>query len=131
MAPGLSGRANPSGGIVTPPSILLVEDDAFIALDMVDQLEKAGYRVLGPAATAADGLALLASAAPQAAVLDVRLADETSEPVAMELSRRQIPFVVASGYSPEQHPPAYRGRTHFPKPVNVTALLRELSRLCG
>jgi len=57
--------------------ILIVEDEALIALALADGLEDAGHAVVGPAATMAEALALCegAAAPPELAVLDVNLAE--------------------------------------------------------
>jgi DNA-binding response OmpR family regulator len=49
--------------------ILIVEDDALLALDLKGHLERAGFLVIGPAATAAKALSLLAEAGCDAAIL--------------------------------------------------------------
>ena len=57
--------------------ILIVEDDAVIAMVLADSLEDAGHEVVGPAATMAEALALCEGAAPppELAVLDINLRD--------------------------------------------------------
>lgn len=79
------------------PVILVVEDEFLVALDLQLTLEAAGYRVLGPAGSVDAALALVAAAPPDAAVLDFRLREETSAPVAAELRARGVPFVLATG----------------------------------
>ena len=86
--------------------VLVVEDDAMIALDIARELTDAGLEVVGPAISVAKALRLIGDYGCDAAVLDVNLGNnETSEPVARELRARSTPFVVLSGYSSEQHPP--------------------------
>ena len=58
------------------PCILVVEDDYFVALDLEDGLRDAGLRVLGPAPTAEEAVALARSERPILAVMDIRLAGE-------------------------------------------------------
>ena len=62
-------------------------------------------------------------------MLDVNLGCETSERVALELKERGRPFVALSGYSREQHPPAFSGAPAFTKPLKPELLVRELRRL--
>lgn len=76
------------------PTILVVEDDPVIALDVRTILEAAGFRTLGPAATVGDALAVVEADPIDAAVLDVRLRGASSEPVAAELRARGVPFVL-------------------------------------
>lgn len=76
--------------------VLVVEDDYFIATDMAAMLTRAGAMVIGPAGNVDDALAAL-DEAPDIAVLDLRLGDELSLPVADELGRRGIPYIFVSG----------------------------------
>lgn len=84
--------------------ILVVEDEIFIALDLVATLEDGGYRVLGPAGSVALALTLLGREHPDAAVLDMNLQGEMATPVARLLREMAVPFVLASAY----------GRTELP-----------------
>ena len=106
--------------------ILIVEDDFIIAFDLAEQLAEAGFAIVGPALTAGDALSLLAERGCNAAVLDVNLGTETSEAVARELLKRNIPFLTMSGYSWEQHPAVFRTARVFMKPMRVASLIQEL-----
>ncbi|NLH80081.1 MAG: response regulator [Phyllobacteriaceae bacterium] len=77
--------------------VLVVEDQPLIAMDLEDLLVSRGYAVLGPKATVAEALDCLARVTPEAALLDIDLAGETSFAVASELGRRGVPFVFATG----------------------------------
>ncbi|WP_084267170.1 ATP-binding response regulator [Azohydromonas lata] len=57
----------------TPCSILIVEDEAVIALDLQLQLEDMGYRVLGPAESGPQALALAAQERPDLVLMDIRI----------------------------------------------------------
>ncbi len=108
--------------------VLVVEDDAIMAFDLSDQLRAAGFIVVGPAIDAEQGIALVRAEGCDIAVLDVNLGNGcTSEPVAVELSRRSIPFVVVSGYSSDQHPPVFAGAPLVVKPVRIGEIIRILS----
>ncbi len=78
--------------------ILVVEDERLIALDIRDILEEWGCRVLGPVATAAAALDLIAHDPPDCALLDVQLVGGTSEPVAAALSAEGRPFLILTAY---------------------------------
>ena len=110
------------------PRILLVEDEALIALDMQDILEEAGYAVVGPADRVGSALALAESEMLDAALLDVNLDGEKVWPVAEALRKRDIPFVLLTG-SPsgqEQSPGTVRA-PQLSKPVQQPALLEAIS----
>lgn len=80
-------------------SVLIVEDDYFIAGDHRAVFEDIGWRVIGPAPSVREALNLLSADTPTMAVLDMQLGPEMVTPVAVELQTRKIPFVVASGLS--------------------------------
>lgn len=61
-------------------NVLIVEDEPFIALDLVEAVKSAGG-LPGPAATIAEALLLISSTDFQAAILDINLPDGDIEPV--------------------------------------------------
>jgi DNA-binding response OmpR family regulator len=108
--------------------VLVVEDDALLAIDIANQLSDAGFDVVGPATSAAKALRLVGETGCDAAVLDVNLGSETAEPVAHELRARGTPFVVLSGYSSDQHPPGFHGAPTLTKPARPADLVAMLLR---
>lgn len=54
-------------------SILIVEDEAIVALDLQSTVERLGYPVVGVAATGAEALAMVAKHRPGLALMDIRL----------------------------------------------------------
>jgi two-component system, response regulator PdtaR len=54
--------------------VLVVEDDAVIAMSMREILSLVGFEVVGVAATVTDALCLAENTKPDVAILDVRLA---------------------------------------------------------
>jgi DNA-binding response OmpR family regulator len=82
----------------TRPSVLILEDEALVALDLQDELRDAGYRVEGPFTTCAAALEWLETATPDTAVLDAALKDGPCRAIAQELTRREVPFLIYSGY---------------------------------
>jgi DNA-binding response OmpR family regulator len=112
--------------------ILIVEDDALLAIDVSQHLEHAGYSVMGPAGSAAKALDLLGAQSCDAAILDVHLGrEETSEPVAQELRSRGIPFVIVTAYSHEHLPEAYSGFVILTKPARMPDVIAEVRRCLG
>lgn len=86
-----------------PKTVLIVEDEFLIAMDLKETLEVHGWRVIGPVATVREALLLLENELPTVALLDVNLRNELVTPVAEALQSRGVPFVVASAYQrPEQ-----------------------------
>ena len=109
------------------PRVLLVEDEALIALDTADALEEAGYDVIGPADRVPSALALLETETPDIAVLDVNLAGILVWPVAEQLLARGIPFLLLSGFGNSIEAPAsLRGVPRLAKPFMPRQLLAAL-----
>ena len=86
------------------------------------ELTQAGYSVIGPFATCAEAEAWLVTETPDAAVLDVKLREGPCTEVAIELSRRAVPFVVFSGSNPKNVPMEMRHAPLIPKPSNLDRL---------
>ncbi|HVY57835.1 MAG TPA: response regulator [Xanthobacteraceae bacterium] len=77
--------------------VLVVEDEFIVSLELQMILADAGADVVGPCRTAQDAFSLLDQDGLSAALLDLRLGEATSVPVARELERRGIPFVFYTG----------------------------------
>ena len=79
-------------------TLLVVEDEFLILLDLQYMLEEAGACVV-TAASVAEGLKAVESAPFDVAVLDVRLPDGEVFPVAEKLKERDVPLVFHSGHA--------------------------------
>lgn len=102
--------------------ILIVEDDYLIASEVAAHLRTAGIEVVGMAASVKRALKLLNEINCNSAILDFNLGDETSVPIAEELARRKIPFVVLTGYTAEQIKGAAGAVPHLTKPCRPELL---------
>lgn len=80
-------------------SVLIVEDEFLIAMDLQMFLERSGHVVIGPACSVDAALRLLEHEEPNVAVLDVHLRGQPVIPVAERLRGLNIPFVLASAYT--------------------------------
>lgn len=78
------------------PNILIVEDEAIIALGLELAAIDSGARVSGPFATTAAALAAIADDPPQGAILDANLWDGPITPVVRWLISERIPVVLHS-----------------------------------
>ena len=78
--------------------VLVVEDEALIAVMVEDMLLEMGSEVVGPAATIEGALALARQEPLDAAVLDVNVRGERIDPVAEALMARGVPVLFATGY---------------------------------
>ena len=99
--------------------ILVVEDEALIAMAYEDLLADLGWFLVGPAPSVAQALAILATDRPSAALLDVNLDGEISAPVAARLHRSGIPFLVVTGSAAAQ-----AGRAGGADPGDAGGVLR-------
>jgi len=110
--------------------VLVVEDEALVAMLVEDALLDAGFGVMGPAATVEEAMALLDHERPDAVVLDLNLAGETSTPVADVLAARGIPYVIATGYGASGLPAGHQDAMVLAKPYDPAELTTMLGRLC-
>lgn len=94
--------------IIAGQRILIVEDDAIIALVLEEMLLDLGAAIVGPAASVPRGLELAAAGSIDAAIVDRNLAGTRSDPVMAALAAAGVPFVIASGYGENaaNHPAA-------------------------
>ncbi len=111
--------------------ILVVEDEALVAMLVEDALVDAGFAVLGPARSVAQALEMLRAETPDAAVLDLNLGGENSLSVADALAARGIPFLVATGYGAAGLPAHLRHIPVLPKPYDPADLTVAVDRLCS
>jgi len=117
---------------VSPPPekghILLVEDEAFVAMMMKDLIAEFGFQVVGPFGKVADAIEVLDQHPLVGAVLDVNLASEKIYPLAEQLSGRGIPFVFVTGYAADAIEDRFAGVPVLQKPVDSAALRAALNR---
>ncbi|HET8700584.1 MAG TPA: response regulator [Nitrococcus sp.] len=114
-------------------SVLIVEDEFLIAMDLKRMLERYGWQVIGPVATGQAALRLLEDELPSVALLDVNLGIELVTPVAEVLKARNVPFAIASAYeSPEEFGgEVLAGIPNVGKPTAERRLLSALAQLTG
>jgi DNA-binding response OmpR family regulator len=98
--------------------ILVVEDEFMIGLDVSQQLACAGYDVIGLATSVRKALRLEPTC-DDVAVPDVNLGGETCDPVARKLRESGKPFVVLTGYSPDNLTSSFNDATILTKPASM------------
>ena len=114
----------------TPENVLVVEDDALLALSIEDVLRNAGVPHVAVCPTVAQAMGELESAHPDAIILDVHLADRKdgwalAEIVACIGPCR--PRIIFSTAAPEEIPPEIaRLGAVFEKPYDPAMLLEAL-----
>lgn len=116
---------------LTGLKILLVEDEAMIAMLVEDMLTDSGATVVGPAGGVKAALEAISSEQIDGALLDVNLGGEQSFDVADALARRRIPFVFVTGYGGQGVRERYPDAPTLQKPFVTSDLERALSTLAG
>jgi PAS domain S-box-containing protein len=111
--------------------ILLVEDEALVAMMMREMLTELGFSVLGPYAKLAEAETAASEYDFDGAVLDVNLGGQMVYPVAQILSRRDLPFVFVTGYGQESIDPHFSQAPVLQKPVDLEALRCALTARSG
>ena len=112
------------------PLVLLVEDEALIALALTDDLESAGYRVAGPFHRSSDTLEWLQRQTPDVAIIDIHLRDGSSIDLARVLRDRDVPFIVFSGDKRDGHiADAFHDARWLSKPVGARQLLETVGEI--
>ena len=98
--------------------VLVAEDEAVVALDLQMMIEDWGARVLGPCATTRAAMRKIAQDLPDAAVLDVMLADGEVYELADRLRDAGVALVFHSGHAdPAELLARYPEASVCPKPA--------------
>ena len=109
-------------------SVLVVEDQAFVALDLALAIEDAGGEVVGPAATVEEALELLATITVGAAILDVTLAEGDTEPLMEVLAELGVPTIIQTGVNISPRLAArFPAQVVHIKPCTASKLVAELA----
>ena len=106
------------------PRVLLVEDEALVAMMIQETLIEFGFQVLGPVSTASEALAAARERHIDAAVLDINLGDGLVYTVAEILAKRGVPFVFVTGYDAESVDSRFSGIPVLQKPIERESLQR-------
>ncbi|WP_420143007.1 response regulator [Sphingobium sp.] len=113
-------------------TVLLVEDELFVALDIQDTIEDAGFSVDGPYISVSSALTAVGSALPDCAILDVQLADGEVYPVADALVAAGVPVIFHSGHAdPFLLVERFPGAVICSKPCSPSQLRDTLTKVAG
>lgn len=111
--------------------VLLVEDEAIIAMTAEDMLEDLGCEVAATATSLAEALAAVRAGDFDVALLDINLNGETSLDVAAALRASGKPFVFTTGYGSAGRSEAYRDVPLVTKPYQIADLAEAIGRAVG
>ena len=102
--------------------MLVVEDEAIIALAIEDMLAELGCKIAGPALTLDSAQRMARSESIDAAVLDINLRGQSSAPVARILCDRAVPFCFSTGYEAPDVPDGFETVPLLRKPYTCDSL---------
>jgi DNA-binding response OmpR family regulator len=113
------------------PLVLLLEDEWLIATTVAEALTQHGCRVLGPVPTIPLALALLEESRPDVAIIDYRLAEETTEAILPVLDAAGVAVCVLTGYTAAQLPARYASYRFLEKPFRLRELFLVVDELAS
>lgn len=106
--------------------VLIVEDEALVAMDLAAQIEDMGHKVVGPANNLETALKIAGYEAIDFALLDINLRGNPSIPVARLLQDRGVPFAFLTGYNDPKIGDGFGETEIIPKPISPQRLKRAI-----
>ena len=113
--------------------VLIVDDEALVAMLLEDMVGDLGCEVSGAAGRVSQALDMVRDPAFafDVAVLDVNVAGESIAPVAQAVLERGCGLVFATGYGESGVPEAFRGRPTLQKPFGLPDVAGRLKEAAG
>lgn len=108
--------------------ILIIEDEAVIAMTAEDMIEHLGFVVAGHAATLAEALERVDSIDFDIALLDINLNGQMSTPVAQALQAAGKRFVYTTGYGNAGPQSGFADAIVVAKPYTVAMLEKAIAQ---
>lgn len=121
-------------GAIDRRKVLVVEDEALVAMDVCEMLVELGLEIVGPAARLPDALQLIDAHPDLAfAVMDMNLAGVRSWPAARALRGRGAPVLFLTGYIAAQSdlPDDLADVVICAKPVDLRSLADAIREAAG
>lgn len=119
--------AGDEGEPLAGKTVLLVEDQFLIAMEVEEMLRALGAGEVVSCASVREALAAIERRRPECAVLDVSLGAENSDAVAQRLRELAVPYIFATGY--DAVPSLEAGVPALRKPYTRAALATALAAL--
>lgn len=130
MAPAQAVAVPRTSDVLHGLDVLLVEDQALIAMDTEDTLRKLGAAKVRLAANVARSKIEIEAARPDFAILDFNLGNETSAEVAETLRSLKVPFLFVTGYGDNVVIPEHLKQVPIVrKPVSATSLAAQIEEV--
>ena len=114
--------------VVLGNRVLVVEDEALVAMAIRESLDSLGYSVVGPCGNITEAVIALRHNRVDAAVLDINLGGDLVYPLADILAAENIPFVFVTGYGHEELESRFAAVPILQKPIERHALQTVLMR---
>jgi DNA-binding LytR/AlgR family response regulator len=122
--------ARNAAGPFTGRSILIVEDEYFLADDLANEFARLGADIIGPLCDVANAIEFLTSGTRMdAALLDINVRNELIFPLARALRQHNIPFVFTTGYDRDWVSPEFSDVPLCEKPLDIATVAGRLARL--
>lgn len=107
--------------------VLVVEDEATVAMLIEDMLEELGCEIAASVASLSKAIDIAPVVDVDLAMLDVNVAGEMVFPVALLLQERQIPVLFSTGYGMAGLPAEFSACPVLAKPFSQSELLAKLA----
>ena len=108
--------------------IMIVEDEALVAMALRETLEELGLSVVGPFSRISEAMVALRGNKIDGAVLDVNLGGELIYPLADVLVADRVPFIFITGYGADEIEHRFSTIPVLQKPIEREALDAVFSR---
>jgi PAS domain S-box-containing protein len=102
--------------------VMVVEDEALVAMALRESLSELGYSVVGPFSRMSEAILALRSFRVDAAVLDVNLGGDVVYPLADVLTADHVPFIFVTGYGADEIERRFANVPVLQKPIEPDAL---------
>lgn len=109
--------------ILATMSILVLEDDYYLAMDLQQSLEAAGATVIGPFGDEVQAASALTDLKPGCAFVDVNLGAGPSFELPRRLREAEVPFVFVTGYDADMIPQEFAEVPRLEKPVRARKIV--------
>ncbi len=110
--------------------IFMVEDELIVGLHARTEFEGAGHKVVAFATSVQQAMDLAQELEFDFALLDIRLGEEVSVPVAEKILSRGLNMAFVTGFEDELIlPPHLRSIPRFQKPYDMDAIMRHMANL--
>ncbi len=116
------------GRSLSGKTILVVEDNFLVAQDLQEIVSSEQGSVRKTTGSAQQALATLAAEPIDGVLLDAKLNEGSSVLLARDLERRQIPFIVVTGYARDELAPELRNAPYLAKPFGREELVALAAR---